>query len=175
MRCGAVFSWFMDLHLIVRFSYYTHLYLHLHLLRLVLARWGVVWCGFCSCVGEVYTSRWESLRMSDIYLIHSKLSSSTFSLLVIIIIIIIYLFIIIMLALSFARTFIYFIYFFDNYSCSSQRSVDTHISTKGHATPYLYVYYDRHKTLSWVHAPLIWSIWGNFWTKDVIVLVVLVF
>ena len=38
MRCGAVFSGFMHLHLIVRFSYYMHL--HLHLLRSVLT-----WCG----------------------------------------------------------------------------------------------------------------------------------
>ena len=36
MRCGAVFSGFMHLHLIVWFFYYTHL--HLHLLRSVLAR-----------------------------------------------------------------------------------------------------------------------------------------
>jgi hypothetical protein len=43
VRCGVVFSGFMHLHLIVRFSYYTHL--HLHLLRSVLARCGSVWCG----------------------------------------------------------------------------------------------------------------------------------
>ena len=36
MNCGAVFSGFMYLHFIVRFSYYTHL--HLHLLRSVLAQ-----------------------------------------------------------------------------------------------------------------------------------------
>ena len=56
MRCGAVrFSpdLCMHLHLIVRFSYYTHL--HLHLLRSVLARWGAVRCGSCGCVGEAYT------------------------------------------------------------------------------------------------------------------------
>ena len=39
MRCGAVFSRFMHLHLIVRFFYYMHL--HLHLLRSVLAQCGV--------------------------------------------------------------------------------------------------------------------------------------
>ena len=39
MRCGAVFSGFMHLHLIMRFSYYMHL--HLYLLRSVLARCGI--------------------------------------------------------------------------------------------------------------------------------------
>jgi hypothetical protein len=61
VRCGAVFSGFLHLHLIVRFSYYTHL--HLHLLRSVLA----VWCG----VGAVmrfglnsFGSDWASPNVS---------------------------------------------------------------------------------------------------------------
>ena len=47
MKCSAVFSGFIHLHLIVRFSYYTHM--HLHLLRSVLA-----WCGLVRCgIGAV--------------------------------------------------------------------------------------------------------------------------
>ncbi len=51
-----VFSGFMHLHLIVWFSYYTHV--HLHLLRSVLALCVSVRCGSCSffgCVSEAYT------------------------------------------------------------------------------------------------------------------------
>jgi hypothetical protein len=58
----VVFSRFMNLHLIVRFSYYTHL--HLHLFRSVLAWCGSVRygsCGFLDCVGEVYTPSYKVL------------------------------------------------------------------------------------------------------------------
>ena len=41
--CSTVFSEFMHLHLIVRFSYYLHL--HLQLLKSVLTQCGAVWCG----------------------------------------------------------------------------------------------------------------------------------
>jgi hypothetical protein len=56
VRCNAVFSGFMHLHLIVQFSYYTQV--HLHLLRSILARCVSVRCGSCGFfgyVGEAYT------------------------------------------------------------------------------------------------------------------------
>jgi hypothetical protein len=59
VRCGAVFSGFIHLHLIVRFFYYMHL--HLHLLRSVLARCGAVWCGRVVRFGlDSFGSDWAS-------------------------------------------------------------------------------------------------------------------
>jgi hypothetical protein len=53
----VIFSRFMYLHFIMRFFYY----MHLHLLRSVLVRYGAVWCGAVLQFGlDSFRSDWAS-------------------------------------------------------------------------------------------------------------------